>query len=1039
MLDSSGDIEVEQLETQSKQEQSYGGGVKSEGAGLMLSGYADMNSGSDKVVNKIPEPERALADSGVMTRKTTEEESVFEHEPFRDEAIVEETFVKEDSYRQMSKATDVTDLLIAKLKLMTDMKGNDQSKSLSNLSWSKEYENSDGEARGSTVKIGKTLLPKHLTSSVASESARYPSGADSIENMIDNVVLETRNLSYKVPEISLDNEHCLTPMTPVSEALFETKSADYKLAYISDDNLETDLNEVFVGSKSPLEMVENKTDEKESRKKELQAMGSLDRLLSDQGDFVDYSQTDVGLEDEFQHALRYSSEDDPELVYYFEQQFGEENKSGKPGNSEIVSTNENIFKVKSDVKDKHCKAKQETRKAEQNSDLNTISKPKLASKSSLDILVDEQGSYIDTDNAEFDKELLESLEKQFNENIKKEKADSLMNSEYAFLGMSHKTDIHENNPGASVQNTDNNGDNGFDELADTALAFLDVDAQKKANKPNKAPSKECKDTSNNRIQHSINLQRSASSSSSDSDMLSVIEEVDETDAVVGSPKGENVESCEEQRPLYTEMQGTDISYSKEHVADPETSASSVNTNTKEKIFQIVKGFEKAEIDSKTNSGGKSEEQKDKADPKSKEKFKKLNEHWHAVEKHEADILDFELEDTDCGDKHLEDIHAGSEIGNSDLKGDEQHKVTSPENADDILNSTVETSGVVMFRLGSISESIIEDNEDVISIENDGDPRNDPSQSGMMDVSSFVSEHEYHNSTSLGDSNPQCHSLLSIGDDSEEANQHQGKDTYYLCASINDSKNLCYSIDSEKSAENAEEQPNVEYIVQANSSKDEKELCHVSDIEACKDFLVEESGVLQSNTKVKEQKIEVDLNSEKAKESQKRTMNVSQSSCKTISSDGTSDIADIADPYPEFVSDHPQPVEQNQSNNFYSTDMKTDVCHSTADSLTKLKDVDEQLTFEAVEGQYGFKQEGSVSPDRQSIYTTEVQLVLESGKVTSPSEREAQFFKSPPVRPPRTKKITILTTSKTPLPLDSPPLLTPSDIVDSPRTGIECIC
>ncbi|XP_052238711.1 uncharacterized protein LOC127850016 isoform X2 [Dreissena polymorpha] len=414
-------------------------------------------------------------------------------------------------------------------------------------------------------------IQRYFTSSLV-ESERYPSEADSIEGMIDNMAkapLLAEPLRQELRSTLTNSESTLpdTPMSLFPEELCDRRSANYRLAYISDDNLDDDdANEVFQEEKDEI-----LTGVLSPERKTLKAMGSLDLLLDQQGDLIggeDEANTEIELE--YQSALRYSQGengensssdfeadtfsnvlelDRPLLVPKEEAEEISERHivESKAGNMLVSQAsldilidnqgsfidNENKKKPKrkpllvskeetAEISKKHVVESKAGQQFVTQSSLDILiekqgsfidteykkkPKAKLSAQSSLDVLIEKQGKYIDfdADSAELDPDFLDSIRQEFDERIIASKAmDKKQTKDYVYLGVLHATSHNANETGQLV---DNGNEGNASEVA----------ASRKA-KENEA---------NQNLTKAMFLDaRKNDSDSSDSDMLSIIEEAD---------------------------------------------------------------------------------------------------------------------------------------------------------------------------------------------------------------------------------------------------------------------------------------------------------------------------------------------------------------------------------------------------------------------------------------------------------------------------------------------------------------------------------
>lgn len=979
-----------------------------------------------------------------------------------DSEEIEEVFEKTERSSKDSRSSGTTEKWYNKLKNLTGVKSRRLESNESDTSVIRQWEDSVEKGNKGMLK----MLPRHLTSSVASDASRNTSEADSIECMIDKMVLETRQQSYnRAPDSEVFESFNLTSVTPVNEDLLSKKQGNYKLAFISDENLDSDISEVFTKNKTN----QNPTDHEEGKltieMKGLEKMGSLDRLLSDQGDIVDCNQANIELDNEYHNALRYSTEDDPELVDLFEKPENKTQTVDRMGNDDIDAnlTREEQFL-----------------------------KPKLEAKSSLDLLIDEQGPNIDMQNVEFDKEFLDSLEKQFSTHLKQEQTNSALKKEYSFLGVQLKT---ETGVDCGTDATKQHGDNGFDQLVQNAETLL--------GQPPRNFKKQSNDIVDDSVlaspQNSDIPRNSSSTSSEDSDMLSVIEEVeDEYDAADSGTKTDTTSII---RPVQGAGSGENITkmsvqeVQKVPIVPQEPEVTVVNVvkpGIKDKIFNMLKGIGGSDIDDKVQSKGS---KNNDTDSNTQEKFIKLNKHWHAVENHEEDVLDFDVEETEenmssqanksiesdienINDKEKETDHFSNIAENQNTReGFDEDVFSIIDNSNEegnfevMFNSTLNTpsknnkfdgKGTVDLKSESLVESEITVEDYCENLE--GTHTEDQDKD---DISSGANETQEQKHVSLTDSNPICNSPMSDIDVMSPHFLQKFKQRSYLCASISDSHNFCHSIDSELDIDQSGEQPDEEYIVQANNTKHTEQKCDSlagSDSDQDQRETDEENQQLEEQTNEKIDDTPFQLSEKMVNKNLMLKIDVLRDSCKSISTISTPDTDDginikdsnIMENEAEADMSRPRCESIPEEDGGYHAKENLRVCHSIAEHVVAgdLQDIpdfqfrpinDDSQGLESQHTSVEKKTEVSVLETtivkRADSFRTEVQMVLDDqGKLSPTVAENAQFFKEPPIRPPRTKKITsLLSSSKLPIVSNSAPSDNTLVKMDSSGSGIESIC
>ena len=1102
----------------------FGGGVTEIGDEVI------QREDAGKAVRKIPEVKETdkktiatdthsftdLSDNVAQSRDVTDGQSNEFGLSGWDEEFVEESLVKTEHSSEVSGSLNVTDELMYKLKNNVGLKPN-------NISHSKEGNDMSlprqPSAKERDDKRQLKRLPKHLTSSVASSSSRYPSEMDSMECMIDDIVRESAPQSNSASTSGVYWKENITPGTPLDQGLFARKQENYKLAFMSDAHL--DYDDVFIDNSDKQSPDRAGLGKLSQKKKGLVTMGSLDRLLSDQGDI---NETDTELEKEYQDALRYSTEDDPELVELFaiqeknskettskcekqgknsketSSEFEKQGKNSKETTSRFEKHGKNSKETTSEFekRERNSKEKQEQNKPE-NSENNPpkvdekyekqepiifkasatsnealvvkqvekidvldgkivksehYRKPKLEAMSSLDVLIDEQGSNID-ETDDFDKDLLESLEQQFNEHIAQEQQDIFLKNEYAFLGIKHQTkDFVNTEPGKNNPTEDN----GFEQLVNSAETFL-ASGHGKTSSYNKVITQSGGGM----------LRRSLSTSSEDSDVLSVIEEVeDEYDAPnAGITKDGEITSesqpLQNTYPLKTVPEETND----ELLVNEATTVKVVEeakTSVKDKIFNLFRNLGSKEPESVPVKETPNVEDKDE---------------WQTIESIESNIVivnpnyiencetvvnEKEIVNVGEQEKVLEfDQNANSEATDNKSLAFGQDESINVNQTETLFNSTMNTpsrENVLKAVDKFADQSVIEDSN---LYGPDAEAFRKPIDNTLnreVERISDVFEDANNKPDSHMDSFPVCDSSTSEYEMSPET-QMKFQHGSYFCGSINDSRHLCNSIDSELDTDQSGEQLDIDYIIQANSSRQRQPK---PDLMPTADY--------EHNANDRENKLETNATDNPEEDGlfklSEKTVNknlmlkidVLRDSCKTVSS--MSEADDIEDEQ-EFN------VPENNTNKGEMNMAKptceslldalivgstigeqSKVCQSIDEDLDKIHESSCNFVFKPInEHSEDWKEQNPecfehiettsaiVNLKRKESFTTEIQMVLDDqGKLTPPSDSGVQFFKEPPVRPPRTKKVTsLLASSKPPTASNSAPSGNPFIKMDSSDSGI----
>lgn len=712
------------------------GGVRGHGRGHGVQGHGIDLSPSESYGFDIS---NIASDESKQVRKQLDSNEEAESEIF-------ESFSKADK-KDVKAMRIQTDKVFEKLSHLEKQRHEvdmSTTRVMESMVWVDECEN-----ERACVNVQARKLPRHLTSSRA-DSDRVPSEADSIEGMIDDMVGDEINADKTLPGLRcsvLESGRSLTPLSPFPEELYKKGSADYRLAYISDDNLEED-NDVFERDDAATDSENPKSSVK---KRPLQAMGSLDKLLNEQGDLID---TDEKVDVEYQTALRYS-EGDNEIL----------DSDLQP---ELISnkTYEDSYKQKL-VASKQSQSTENAKYADKSEGkILPKAKPKLETKNSLDALLDKQGSVIDIDmeNADIDDELLKTLQRDFDECMQQNTQSNPKHSECTYLGVRHSLDGKQKPYMAAEDDT---SEDEFENIVGNAESFIKKDTISKTEK------EQIKVIIS---KMGIPIQEASSSDSSDSDTLSVIEEVEDE-----TSEKENIGDNKEKSNYCLPDVNKVLEVVKPKVRDD---------SEEEKVQQYMKGppkpprakgtlYEKVKnIESLTASSDVSTlspVKKKSLGKKSQGKYKKLQDHWQAVEKHEADILDLE-----------EDSEGRVEQIQENLK---------PVDVQDMFNPVIvidKVDNASMNESNVYCESI-SDTSSFTSPDVGADYEFFPSHSRIE-----VVKKEHH---SLDESHPICESIsdrsdmgsLSFSSNKTFDTLDHSSDERRLKISINDSNPLCQSI------------------------------------------------------------------------------------------------------------------------------------------------------------------------------------------------------------------------------------------------------
>ncbi|XP_053397825.1 uncharacterized protein LOC123552334 isoform X2 [Mercenaria mercenaria] len=809
------DLVVEQRETQSR----VGSGLREEGGGSQsqnLNTFHKME-GVDSVFYEDPSS------------------------PVELPAAEEDLCIKQDVSAR-SPPNLVTELLMKKLESKyASRNGNETSrlenKSTEEMAWIHEDESRSHQVKGLENKSLKRL-PKLMTSSVTSEYDRKPSEADSIEDMIDNMArahlyVET-NVPPRASESDSDVGFTLTPVTPFPQEMYEKRSGKYnRFAYISDDNLDGDSADDLLGDENdemegPNRFIEkeNKYLETESKlpdkkKIELRSMDSLDLILINQEDYVDGSQPVIELETEYQNALKFSNEKNEDIR-------AAEKSTVEPREGEMVDipdkvTTENSVEIddltsknavdlsgemKHDKESKHESIDSQVSEKEPIILKKMKRKPKLETENSLDILLDQQGDLVDqnSQNFDFDAELLANLENNLKEHLSAQKRSPTLGQEYAYLGIQHvvKASSDENSQGKASPNQDD-----FDTLVEGAREYLDGKTENTTS--GCEPILKVK----NYIKHDT------SPESSDSDMLSVIEEVDdERSESDDGDKEDTKERCEVERHSHSlqnvvRIDNTSIVKTAEKERKPEISEavigkdivienkSSVSarkheedenkTKIKGKIFQKARDIEQRVKNLTKGIVSSAAVTSKKGSMKHKDKYKKVHDCWLALERHEADMLDIDEFDKDTEAQQYTEEHKGKSDVNDETtdvrdelkevesnyaesfgidtdmesKSNLENVLSNPE-SNEITEEDMFESVSIIRETNKFGIKMDTENQDNVKTESDSpdssaihDILKDEGQTGQVILNSTVNDKSNYSGASLNDSNIFCHTISDI--------------------------------------------------------------------------------------------------------------------------------------------------------------------------------------------------------------------------------------------------------------------------------------
>ncbi|XP_060603575.1 CAP-Gly domain-containing linker protein 1-like isoform X2 [Ruditapes philippinarum] len=866
--------------------------------------------------------------------------------------------------------------------------------------------------------------------------------------------------------------------------MYEKRSGKYnRFAYISDDNIDGDSaddliddeNEDQIDSHEKMIESDKNVPQKEIsslKKKEMKSMDSLDLLLDEQGDFVDGSQQVINLEREYLDALKFTEESKNKNGTRPENSNSESHKNG---DKYTVTTATKGLQIKDEIdnltqklasdfdgeREKNEDIKTETldlhpssinTKDEQKNSKPLKNKAKLETQNTLDILLEQQGDLVDqsTEIIEFDADLLASLEQNFKENILVQQSSQALSKEYAYLGIQHGVvqKSNENQHGTSSPNQDD-----FDSIVEGAKDYLDG-----------GEAKDSVPVADSLSQVRKYIHHDTSPDSSDSDMLSVIEEVDDeiSDSDDDDARGDIKNSNELQRSLKVarktfnteprdiertekakQYDTTRTTIEKESATgcDDRVPEDEIKPQVKGKIFLKARDIEQR-MKNLVKGGGSSSVITSKKDDVKRDKYKKVHDHWLALERHEADMLDIDELDkaTNEGNSQKDEVNAVTALVTEDVKTEwEEEIIDSP--VDHVITNEDRDFEVGMN--SGVSKAEIHNTEETfekrLCLETKSE-HSDQAMSGKLDEvkTEIIDSPESSVKTLINEDEHVEEKILN-----STVNDQKG-------ASINDSTVFCHTLSDISSLTDIESQGDIHINTQVNeqtnhnnaSINDSNVFCHtLSDISSLTDTGLLDNSVTDNQTDVrqvtdnevsasarnschslpdedKEQILEV-VNNQNQSEL-KTSINDSRASCHSIS--------ELHDPVLENLSQETSSICLNLQGGLtveLPQDVKDDVFHdkNVENSMKQESTNKERLSSDEIRFEIRNMQQS------QKRYTTEIELNVDmGGKITPPAmSKDLQFFK-PPDKPPRIKK----TSSSGP---SSPEFTTinPKVYVDSPRT------
>ena len=491
-------------------------------------------------------------------------------------------------------------------------------RSAAELSWFDEYSMDNRKSVSKTPDIQVFVDDADVKDNAESDT-------DSVEGLIDTMArphlqVEIMKRAPRGSEADSEASFHMTPISPLPPDTFETRAGTYTLTYMeSDDNLDalsTDDNldvESDDESAPDEEIVEKRVVTGRAEKQKLKATNSLDLLIEKQKHLFGSDQDLADIDSEFNEALKIASSADsiPDITEQIMTVKTETNLSKEDG-SFLYKSKQQKDETCTDVADGPIKTKQpdvQLRMIPGRAEV-VSKKAKLAPQKSLDLLISNQGELIDPhiQKVELESELQAALE----QHLKESKLASL-NFEDIVLDSEREVEF------LGMQLNVGKGSEEEDKREGTSSGSpLPV------------------------INHHVALKRNIESESEDSDILSVIEEEEEL-----SESSEQLEDNKmKSKTSAAEVENVPSKSSSKQVGFPvDTEVKNItNSEKKLKLSDKIKAMEDNLKEIKGNSKSFECSGHDKYegyDMKIQSKFKKLQERWNAIEKHEADLLDID--------------------------------------------------------------------------------------------------------------------------------------------------------------------------------------------------------------------------------------------------------------------------------------------------------------------------------------------------------------------------------------------------------------
>ena len=444
---------------------------------------------------------------------------------------------------------------------------------------------------------------------------RIDSDTDSVEGMIDEMTrphlhLEVSHRQPRPSEADSEASFSMTPISPLPPDTFDIKSGTYTLTYMSDDNLDAVSTDDNLDAECDIDEaiepdIEQTVEKREIvgriEKQEMKATKSLDLLVTKQGKFLHHDQDMVEIDAEFTEALKIADE--------------HQKVKQKEAETSQVSRKVGSDSVDSSIKSDDFEIQVRTvpgRTA-------VVTKAKLTPQKSLDLLISNQGDLIDPrmGSVELDAELGAALAQQFqglhSPDFDLDEVVKTSEKHIDYLGMQINSDSKVTAKGSGMGKMSAHvNEHSEQDITDGTELVIPP----------------------NIVAHRMKMMQE-NDSSEESDILSIIEEEEEL--------SESTEQTDEGKltPSTTSVLQTQVTTMDMSQPVQETTVTKSEKNIK--IADKVKLMEDKvkQVTNVVKSPG--HEKHEGYDVKVHSKFKKLQERWNAIEKHEADLLDLDDE------------------------------------------------------------------------------------------------------------------------------------------------------------------------------------------------------------------------------------------------------------------------------------------------------------------------------------------------------------------------------------------------------------